>query len=120
MSLAPKLKNQKRQERVLDARICMLSGCRYMQSSVHPLSQRTVYSCGAGVYRSQIPTEELHREISRNPSPIPGADSDSNPFLLRLLMAPECLRPECGVAQIEYIEKVLEVDPEEIEAGLFS
>ena len=119
MSLAPKLKTQKRKERVLDARICVLSGCRFLQTSTHPLSGQTVNSCGAGVFRAHLPAEHLQAEIQRNPSPSPGSDSDNNPFLLRLLMSPECLRPECGMAHIEYTERVLEVDPAEVDAELF-
>ena len=119
MSLAPKVKTQKRKERVLDARICVLSGCRFLQSSVHPVSGQTMQSCGAGVFRAMLPYDYLQEEIMRNPSRNPGANSDDNPFLLRLLMAEECLRDECGVAHIEYTERVIEVDPAEAGSELF-
>lgn len=119
MPLAPRLKTKQVEERVLDARVCLLSGCRFLQASMHPLSRQTVYACGAGVYRAHLPADELQAEVARNPHPQPGHDGESNPFLLRLLMAPECLRPECGIASIQYTERVLEVDPEENETELF-
>lgn len=117
--VAPQIKNHRRTERVLDARICVLSGCRFLQTA-RDRNGNLVRTCGADVYRAQLPAIELQQTAERNPSAVPGHDSDNNPFLLRLLMAPECLRPECGVSEISYIERVLEVDPEETESGLFS
>jgi len=120
LPLAPQIKNQKKTERVIDARICVLSGCRYLQTAHDRAGGQVIRSCGAQVFRAHLPAEELQKEIERNPSNIAGADQDNNPFLLRLLMAPECVRPECGVSEINYIERVLEIDAEEIESGLFS
>ena len=117
---APRIKTQKKTERVLDARICILSGCRYLQTAHDLASGKVMRTCGAQVFRAQIPAEALQQETERNPSRQAGADQDNNPFLLRLLMAPECVRPECGVSEIHYIERVLEIDDEEIESGLFS
>lgn len=117
---APRIKTQKKTERVLDARICILSGCRYLQTAHDRASGQVVRTCGAQVFRAQLPAEELQRETEINPSIVPGANQDDNPFLLRLLMAPECVRPECGVAEINYIERVLEIDPEETESSLFA
>lgn len=115
----PQIKNRRRSERVLDARICVLSGCRYLQTAYDRNTGATVRTCGADVYRAQLPAQELQTIAERNPSMVPGHLADDNPFLLRLLMAPECLRPECGVSEINYIERVLEVDPEEVQSGLF-
>ena len=115
----PQIKTRRKQEQVLDARLCLINQCPYLQVGVNRQSGAREYGCGAGVYRAKLPAEALNREVEANPSPIPGENADLNPFLLRLLMARECLREECGVTTIEYTERVLEVDPEEQKAGLF-
>lgn len=118
-SLVPKTAFRKRKERVIDARICVLSGCRFLRRETGP-SGETICGCAAGVYRAELPYQELREEIQQNPSPVPGHRCDENPFLLRLLMSPECVRPECGVAELEHSEKVLVPDPQEAEEPLFA
>jgi hypothetical protein len=78
-----------------------------------------VRSCGASVWKASLPAEALQEETRRNPNPQPGHQADENPFLLRLLMSPDCVRPECGVAAIEHTERVLIIDREETESELF-
>lgn len=116
----PRTTLQEKRERVIDARCCVLSGCRFLQTAYDPATGQAVRSCGAGVWKAELPAEKLQQEVRRNPDPLPGAGQEENPFLLRLLMAPECLRPECGMAQITHRQRVLEVDPHEQESSLFS
>lgn len=116
----PKTQLRRRTERVLDARCCVLSGCKFLQTGTDPATGQPVRSCGAAVWKASLPAEQLQDEVRRNANPQPGHDAESNPFLLRLLMAPECVRPECGVAEVQHTEKVLVVDREELESELFS
>lgn len=116
----PQIKTRRRTERVLDTRMCLINQCPFLTRGIDRGDGQTRFSCGAGVFRAQLPAEPLKQYIIENPEPIPGFQADTNPFLLRLLMARECLRPECGVCEIEYTEKVLEIDPDELKAGLFS
>lgn len=118
--LAPHVETRRRHERVLDARVCVLSGCRFLRTTHDRASGDLVRTCGAGVFRAQLPAAALLAEVERNPNPVPGHGAEDNPFLLRLLMAPECLRPECGSAELSYTERVLVIDPEELQAELFS
>lgn len=115
----PKMRNRRRTERVLDTRMCVINRCPFLMRGADR-NQEVRYSCGAGVFRAYLPADPLHDYIEKNPEPVAGYDADDNPFLLRLLMAKESLRPECGAAEIEYYERVLEVDPDEMEADLFA
>jgi hypothetical protein len=99
-------------ENVLDARCCILSGCRFFQQK-KLASKRIIGYCKADVYRAELPIVELNKEIQRNSDPTPGSDKEVNPFLLRLLMSPDCVRPECGVSQVEYIRTVLSLSEEQ-------
>lgn len=115
----PRTQLQQRTERVIDARCCVLSGCRFLQTAAGRDGQQ-IRTCGAHVFRAQLPAAALAEEVRRNPSVVPGAGADDNPFLQRLLMSTDCLRPECGVAEITHSERVLMVDREELESELFS
>ena len=115
----PRTQLQTRTERVLDVRCCVLSGCRFLQTA-RGRDGKHIRTCGAHVFRAMIPAEPLAEEVRRNPSPVPGAGSDTNPFLQRLLMSTDCLRPECGVAEITRSERVLVIDQEELESELFA
>ena len=75
--------------------------------------------CAAGVYRAALPREGVMQEIERNPHPEPGAGEEDNPYLLRLLMSPECVRPECGIFPLTHEVVELVVTPEESESELF-
>lgn len=116
----PQIRTRRKREQVLDARLCLINRCPYMAVGINRQNGSHEYSCRAGVFRAKLPAQELNRQIEENPSPIAGERAEENPFLLRLLMARECLRPECGVSYIEYSERVLEVDEEEQKTGLFS
>ena len=114
----PQIRTRKITERVIDARMCLINKCPFLTSSTS--AGVAQYGCGAGVFRAKLPAEQLHDLVSGNPSSVPGWQSDHNPFLLRLLMARECLRSECGVAELAYSQKVLEIDPDEVASELFS
>jgi len=116
----PQIRTRRKVERVLDARLCVINQCRFMQTGTDRSTGAVEHSCGAGVYRAQLPAGALHDEVRRNPNPAAGSEAEQNPFLLRLLMATECLRPECGVAEIAYSERSLDIDQAEIDSGLFS
>src|SRR6476661_2342179 len=102
-AMIPHTAFQTRKERVIDARICILSGCRYLQRQSGPDGNVSA-QCGASVFKAELPYEALEEQVRENPDLVPGSGADDNPFLLRLLMSPDCVRPECGVAEIEYQE----------------
>jgi len=116
----PQIRSKRRTERVLDPRMCVINHCPFLLRSTGREDQQQHYNCGAGVFQAQLPADDLHEYIAENPEPVAGYNADTNPFLLRLLMATECLRPECGDTDIEYIERVLDIDPKELKTELFS
>lgn len=114
----PRVELAVRSENVLDARICVLSRCRFLD--LEPLPEgKAAATCAAGVHRAVLPAHALRDEVQRNPSPVPGDDADDNPFIVRLLMAPDCCRPECGVFRIHHRRSVLVPDPAELDTPLF-
>lgn len=117
---APHFKECQRVQRVIDARCCVLSGCRFLHTGIDPKTGQPVRSCGAAVFKADLPAEQLHGQVRRNANPHPGHNHTDNPFLLRLLMSPDCLRPECGVAELTVTERVLVIDDAETEGALFA
>lgn len=112
----PRVEQRVRTEPVLDVRCCVLSGCRFLLRSTDR-EGRSWASCAAGVHRATVPLEVLYEATRENASP--AADAES-PLLLRLLMAPECCRDECGVTEIERSERVIAQVEEERAAELFA
>ena len=115
----PRTQVVQRTEKVIDARICVLSGCRFLVHDFTDAHGQEIRSCGAAVWKAHLPTSGLAEEVRRNPVQIPGHDAERNPYLLRLLMSPDCVRPECGVTTLTHEERVLVVDEEETESELF-
>lgn len=107
----PKVGLQAHTEHVLDARCCVLSRCRFLAREQLP-SGEAVASCRAAVFKAQLPQGLLDEVVAENPSPVPGDGGDDNPLLLRLLMSPDCVRPECGVFAMTRFERQLLPEPE--------
>ena len=118
-SPAPVTRVQERTERVVDARCCVLSRCRFLQTAQDAVTGTLLRSCAAGVWKASLPAAGLQDEVRRNPDPLPGADRQNNPFLLRLLMSPQCVRPECGVTEVTHVERAVVLDRADIESELF-
>jgi hypothetical protein len=98
------------QEDVIDARICLLRRCPKLGRVSGP-DGTLMACCNAAVHKARFPFDLLQQTVQENPDPVPGTRSDENPLLFRLLMSPECLRPECGRAQLEYRVQQLAVHP---------
>ncbi len=107
----PRVQSVTRTENVIDARVCVLSGCRFLER-MRLEDGRPAARCAAQVFHARLPADKLLAEARENRSPAPDPDGL---FLLRLLMAPECVRPECGVTSVTHTEKI--VLPSELEAG---
>jgi hypothetical protein len=116
--VTPHNKLVKRRETVVDARICEMNACPFFTKRQRGDGD-WVAGCDAGIYHAELPVVPLQQHIATNSATTPGANADDNPFLLRLLMSPQCVRPECGLAQIEYKERLLIPHPDELLGSLF-
>jgi hypothetical protein len=114
--ILPVSRRETRRETVLDARICVISGCPLLQRAESGGQQ--VYRCGGQIFEADVPKEPLDEEIREDPRPQPLVDN--NPFLLRILISPESVTPYCGIAEIEYEEELLDLSAEQSVEELFS
>lgn len=115
-SVIPSTKKEIHEEVVLDARMCVLSDCPFLERK--RVAGETVVSCGAQIFQAEVPLKELESEIERNPTPEPSGED--NPFLLRILMSPHNTTSYCGLLQVSYEEEVLDLGAEQAMEELFS